>query len=97
MQLGYFVITISGKVPKGDPITILYRGQEKKTHDWCGIQSKHLCVCFCTPHRFAWPSTCQLVISNVYHMVIAIDISVNKMAGQKFTQMHCKRNCNSSS
>ena len=72
--------TINCHVPKREPISVLQRGQEKKTYELCGRQSNHLCFCFCTPLCFLWPSTCQFVISIVYHVVFATEVSVNKMA-----------------
>lgn len=72
--------TINCQVPKGDPINVLERGQEKKIHEWCERHSNHLCVCFRTPLHFPWPSTCQFVISTVYNVVIVTEVSVNKMA-----------------
>jgi hypothetical protein len=71
---------INCQVPKGDPINVLQRGHEKEIHEWCGRQSNDLCVCVCTPFNFPWPSSCQFVISTVYNVIIAAEVSLNKMA-----------------
>jgi len=82
-------------VPKGDPINVLERGQEKKIHEWCERHSNHLCVCFRTPLHFPWPSTCQFVISTVYNVVIVTEVSVNKMARWEYTGMQWRKKCDS--
>jgi hypothetical protein len=87
--------TINCQVPKGDPINVLQRGQEKKIHEWCGTLSNCLCVCFCTPLHFLWPCSCQFLISTVYNVVCATEDSVNKMDRQKYTGMQWRRKCDS--